>query len=91
MTTRWTVRNVKPEAIHTVQTLADRTGTSLGEALSVVVRHGSNAALRELKMQCADDLDLVEALQRIQALQSRFARYLESLDLMLSATLRADK
>ena len=66
--TRWTVRNVPLDAIRLVQDLAAGTGASLGQALATAIRQGALAARQELKDRCYA-FDLVETLERIQALQ----------------------
>lgn len=71
--TRWTIRNVEIEVIQIIQELANSSGTTLGEALSVVIRLGAGAAQRELEANACPD-DVCELLQRILLLQDAFGK-----------------
>jgi hypothetical protein len=69
--TRWTIRNVTPEAIRAVQALQSETGASLGEIVSVCIEAGLDDARRRLEDQQEDDLgdqirDIRESLTRMR-------------------------
>ncbi len=75
---RWTIRNVEPKAIQVVQDLANLTGTSLGEVISVVVKFGAAAARSELQGRCREE-DPLAILTRVQVLQNSAAETLRKL------------
>jgi hypothetical protein len=69
--TRWTIRNVTPEAIRAVQALQSETGASLGDIVSACIEAGIDDARRRLEDQQEDDLgdqirDIRESLTRMR-------------------------
>lgn len=69
--TRWTIRNVTPEALQAVQALQSETGASLGEIVSACIEAGLDDARRRLEDQQEDDLgdeirDIKESLTRMR-------------------------
>lgn len=72
---RWTVRNVEPKAIETVQELANSTGASLGEVISLVIELGAAAARLDLQAR-GNEEDMLPILRRVQILQDSMAEAL---------------
>jgi hypothetical protein len=72
---RWTVRNIEPEAIKIIQDVANSTGASLGEAISLAIELGAAAAQAELQVRYEEE-DPAMILRRIQVLQNSMAEIL---------------
>ena len=72
---RWTVRNIEPEAIKIIQDVANSTGASLGEAISLAIELGAAAARAELQARYQEE-DPAMILKRIQVLQNSMAEIL---------------
>jgi hypothetical protein len=78
---RWTVRNVEPKAIEIVQELANSTGASLGEVISLAIELGASAARLELQARC-NEKDPLTMLRRVQVLQNSMAEALRKIQMV---------
>lgn len=68
---RWTVRSVDGEIVGRVRALQGRTGATLGEIVSLALRHGLAAAEAELAASADPIGRAVEQLGRQAALSER--------------------
>lgn len=74
---RWTVRNIEPQAIRIIQDVANSTGASLGEAITLAIKLGAAAARAELQARYQEE-DPAMILRRIQVLQNSMAEILRN-------------